>query len=121
MSEKIAAQWIFLCKLDAIPEGASKGFLLEGYKLFAVKQQGNFYIYRNSCPHLGIPLEWVDDQFLDTSNSMIQCANHGALFVIESGECVSGPCAGRKLQTLEFMTDNHAIFVSRSALLRRDI
>jgi nitrite reductase/ring-hydroxylating ferredoxin subunit len=120
MAEQTTNSWIFLCNLDVIPEGKSKGFILEGHKLFAVQQRGVFFLYRNSCPHLGIPLEWVDDQFLDASGSMIQCANHGALFVIGSGKCVSGPCAGRKLQALDIMTDNHALFVSRAALFGRD-
>ena len=33
---------------------------------------------------------------------MIQCANHGALFVIENGECVAGPCSGEALVALPF-------------------
>ena len=33
---------------------------------------------------------------------MIQCANHGALFVIENGECVAGPCNGKALIALPF-------------------
>lgn len=116
VEEKISNPWIFLCKLNDVPEGGSKGFVVEGHKIFAVKKQGNFFLYRNSCPHLGIPLEWVEDQFLDASGSMIQCANHGALFVIESGKCVSGPCDGRRLKALDVMTSNQALFVSRNSL-----
>ena len=87
-----------LCALTDIPEGGAKGFAQ--HKLFALKKQGKIYLYRNACPHLGIPLEWVEDQFLDSSQSMIQCANHAALFVIETGKCVAGPCSGKKLQPL---------------------
>ena|SRR5688572_13430352 len=85
-----------------ILEGSSKGFVCDGEKYFAVKKQNKIYVYKNSCPHIGVALEWVEDQFLDSSHSMIQCANHGALFVIESGKCVAGPCTGQKLTAVKF-------------------
>ncbi|MET0355492.1 MAG: Rieske 2Fe-2S domain-containing protein [Cellvibrio sp.] len=85
-----------------IPENRSKGFECNGEKYFAVKKQNKLYVYKNSCPHIGIALEWVEDQFLDSSQTMIQCANHGALFVIENGLCVAGPCTGQKLAAVSF-------------------
>ena len=85
-----------------ILENGSKGFDCNGEKYFAVKKQNKLYVYKNSCPHIGVALEWVEDQFLDNSHTMIQCANHGALFVIESGMCVAGPCTGRKLTAVKF-------------------
>jgi nitrite reductase/ring-hydroxylating ferredoxin subunit len=101
-----------LCALADIPEGGSKSFTLPERKLFAVKQRGKVYLYQNSCPHLGIPLEWVEDQFLDSSGSMIQCANHGALFVITSGKCVSGPCSGRTLNTIKYSLEAGDIYIA---------
>jgi len=100
-----------LCALDEIPEGASKGFTFAQQKVFVLKKQGKIFVYRNACPHLGIPLEWVEDQFLDSSASMIQCANHGALFVIETGKCVSGPCSGQKLQALKYQIIDGDIYL----------
>ena len=95
-----------------IPENGSKGFECNGEKYFAVKKDNTVYIYKNSCPHIGVALEWVEDQFLDSSHSMIQCANHGALFVIESGACVAGPCSGQKLTAVKFSIQNDLIFLS---------
>ena len=95
-----------------IPENGSKGFECNGEKYFAVKKDNSIYIYKNSCPHIGVALEWVEDQFLDSSQSMIQCANHGALFVIESGACVAGPCIGQKLMAVKFSIQNDLIFLS---------
>jgi len=63
------------------------------------------------CPHRGVPLEWQPDQFLDPSASLIQCATHGALFLIESGECVAGPCAGQFLTALDSREDEQGIWV----------
>ena len=110
--------WTILCDPDAIPVGSSRGFYVSGHKIFVVNKQGKFFVYQNSCPHLGINLEWVENQFLDSSNTMIQCANHGALFVIESGNCVAGPCAGRKLKAVAHRVDNHGLFISLDELNR---
>ena len=96
---------------DDIPDNGSKGFQLENDKYFAVKKSGKIFIYKNSCPHIGIALEWVEDQFLDSTKTMIQCANHGALFVIESGRCVSGPCSGQKLKAVPFSIVDGKIFL----------
>jgi nitrite reductase/ring-hydroxylating ferredoxin subunit len=93
-------QLIALCHLDDLAEGTSRGFKQGNQNVFAIKQGGQVFIYRNACPHLGIPLEWVENQFLDSSGTMIQCANHGAQFVIQSGQCVAGPCPGRSLQSI---------------------
>ena len=89
-----------LCDRDELPEGASRGFPGPRGGLLLVRREGRAYAYRNRCPHRGIPLEWQADQFLDVSGSLIQCATHGALFLIESGECVAGPCAGEVLEAL---------------------
>lgn len=88
--------------IQDIPENGSKGFECNGEKYFAVKKQHKVYVYKNVCPHIGVALEWVEDQFLDSSHTMIQCANHGALFVIENGLCVTGPCSGQKLAAVRF-------------------
>jgi nitrite reductase/ring-hydroxylating ferredoxin subunit len=106
-----------LCTLDEIPDGGSKGLQQDALKLLVIKQKNKVFVYRNSCPHLGIPLEWEQDRFLDSSGTMIQCANHGALFVIDSGTCVAGPCSGRKLEAIPFHIDNNTLFIQHSPSL----
>lgn len=101
----------FLCAGNALGEGQSRGFLLEERKLLAVRRDGRIFVYANRCPHRGIPLEWQTDRFLDASGSLIQCATHGALFLIESGACVAGPCAGKSLSALPCQERDGAIWV----------
>ena len=103
---------IFLCPSQALPEGTSRGFEYEEMRLFAVRREGQVHAYKNRCPHRGVPLEWQPDQFLDTSASLIQCATHGALFLIETGECVAGPCAGQMLTRLDCHEDSQGIWIS---------
>ena len=100
-----------LCHSDEIAEGKSKGFQLGEKFLFAVKKNGQIYVYENSCPHLGIQLEWQADEFLDIDASMIQCSSHGALFKIDDGECVLGPCQGQSLNKIDFTLEQGMIKV----------
>ncbi len=95
---------LLLARADEIGEGASKGFsvswqgeLIEG---FLVQQNGELYAYRNNCPHTGAPLDWMPDQFMDVEGRYIQCSMHGALFQVEDGLCIYGPCVSRRLEPL---------------------
>ncbi|MGH1485167.1 MAG: Rieske (2Fe-2S) protein [Cellvibrionaceae bacterium] len=98
-----------LCHLDDIPNNGSKGFSYQGQAIFAVRKNDNVFVYSNQCPHLGLPLEWQADKFLTNDDSLIQCATHGALFEIDSGQCIVGPCQGQKLIRIE--TSIHDQFV----------
>lgn len=91
-----------LCRLDDIPEGGSKGFAADSdafyADVFVVRTDNGVYAYRNRCPHTGAPMEWQPDRFLDYTGALILCGIHGALFRIEDGYCVAGPCARRSLE-----------------------
>ncbi|WP_395610530.1 Rieske (2Fe-2S) protein [Pseudomonas sp. B22129] len=101
----------FLCPSDSLAPDSSRGFEIDGCKLLAVRRGGVAYVYINRCPHRGITLEWQPDRFLDASASLIQCATHGALFLIESGECIAGPCAGQHLTALPSREDQQGLWV----------
>lgn len=91
-----------LCPLIDLSEGQSKGFKIDPDSHYAdivvVRTRKGVYAYRNRCPHTGAPMEWEPDQFLDYTGTVIQCGIHGALFRIEDGYCVSGPCARQSLR-----------------------
>ncbi|MGE8114670.1 Rieske (2Fe-2S) protein [Pseudomonas sp. NPDC086566] len=105
----------FLCPSEALAEGHSRAFSVDGIDLFGVRRQGQVYLYRNRCPHRGIPLNWAQHAFLDDSACLIHCAHHGALFLMESGECVAGPCEGEMLQALDCHEDSQGIWLRGSA------
>lgn len=96
-----------------IEEGSSKGFDVEDAYFFVVKRDNNIYLYRNSCPHLGTPLEWEEDKFLDADGAMIICSTHGALFEIETGRCLAGPCKGQYLQAVDYVLDNGLLMIEQ--------
>jgi nitrite reductase/ring-hydroxylating ferredoxin subunit len=90
-----------LCRLAEIADPGSRGFELDegtGCRaIFLVRRGATLAAYVNSCPHTGGPLDWVEDQFLDFDRRHILCATHGALFRIEDGHCLAGPCKGKGL------------------------
>ncbi|MFY9179767.1 MAG: Rieske (2Fe-2S) protein [Venatoribacter sp.] len=100
-----------LCHINDIEEGKSKGFAVNGEELFVVRMRDNYYVYRNHCPHMGINLEWLPDQFLDNDGCLIQCSMHGALFLIDSGLCIAGPCQNDHLTRLPFHIENEQIIL----------
>ena len=104
-----------LCQTDAIADPGSKSFeLKQGRKtvaLFVVHKDGKFSGYINSCPHTGVNLEWQEDQFLDMDNMFIQCSTHDALFEIDTGLCIAGPCVGDSLDAVDLIIENGQISV----------
>ena len=99
-----------LCDTDIISDPGSKSFDIKyGRKqlsLFVVHKDGRFNAYINSCPHTGVNLDWQQDQFLDMDNMFIQCSTHDALFEIDTGTCIAGPCVGDHLQAVELVIEN---------------
>jgi nitrite reductase/ring-hydroxylating ferredoxin subunit len=65
-----------------------------------VHWHGQWYAYVNRCPHTGVTLNWLPDQFFDVDMEYLQCGTHGALFQPQDGLCVYGPCVGRSLTCL---------------------
>ena len=70
------------------------------FKGFVVRKGKQVFAYQNYCMHVGHPLNWQPDSFLTADGSQIVCASHGAIYEIDSGVCVSGPCPGRVLRAV---------------------
>lgn len=104
-----------VCHIDDIPLNGSKAYRHQDQLVFGVKNKEGIYFYMNQCPHLGLPLEWQADQFLTNDKSMIQCATHGALFELDTGECVLGPCQGEHLTLLDIFIENEHVFVQATS------
>lgn len=106
-----------LVGLDEIGDPGSKGFSMEwrGEQLegLVVQRDTEVFAYVNRCPHTGAPLDWLPDQFLDSESSYIQCAVHGALFEIDSGRCIYGPCIDQHLQALAVEIEEGDVYLSQ--------
>lgn len=107
MSE-VAAEERVLCQLADIPDGDSRGFVPAAGAftgLFAVRRGLAVFVYVNSCPHIGVPLDPAPHRFLDARKSAIVCSTHGARFRIEDGVCTAGPCYGECLEAVPARVD----------------
>lgn len=104
---------IILCKEAEILEGQTKEFCIDAgtqtWEIFIAKKNGKLFGYLNSCPHTGAPLNWLPDQFLNLTGHFIQCALHGAQFLIEDGRCISGPCTGQYLTPVSLNSEGGII------------
>lgn len=91
-----------LCPIADLPPGSERGFTEEeaGGPLFAIGTEAGPVVFRNACPHLGVPLDWRPGRFLSADGSRIICATHGAEFRIADGLCLRGPCRGEHLTAL---------------------
>ncbi|HET8706764.1 MAG TPA: Rieske (2Fe-2S) protein [Pseudomonadales bacterium] len=92
-----------LCRVEELAELASRGFQFDQRKVFVVKKNGTVFVYENACPHVGITLEFSPDNFLDYDKNFIICSGHGALFSIETGYCIAGPCRGKALRKVDYL------------------
>jgi nitrite reductase/ring-hydroxylating ferredoxin subunit len=88
-----------ICLTEDIPEREARSYeTANGDNIFITQRDGCFYAYQNLCPHLQTELEFLENQFLDRYQEFIECSTHGALFLVETGECISGPCQGQSLE-----------------------
>ena len=109
-----------VCSREEIPDPGSREFEIPlGERLingFVVHWQGQWYAYRNNCPHTGVTLNWLPNQFFDTGQEYLQCSLHGALFQPRDGLCIYGPCVGRHLSSLLVVWQGDMLTIDCSAL-----
>lgn len=84
--------------VHSLPDGGAKGF---DAGWFAIRRGERVFAYLDRCPHFGrTTLAWKTDAYLTADRSHIRCAGHNALFDVETGICVGGPCLGEHLVPL---------------------
>lgn len=92
---------ISLGPLDLIVDGAARNYVLQigeaRFHGFVVRKGEAVFGYVDRCPHAGLPLAQQLDQYLTPDGGLITCSWHGAVFTVEEGACVGGPCAGARL------------------------
>lgn len=81
-----------------------------GEEIILVKVNGNTYGWRNSCPHVGVGLDYGDGDCLTEEGTLI-CSMHGALFEPDTGRCIAGPCAGDQLQQVPIRIEDGQVWL----------
>ena len=92
-----------LCRIEEIPEGGATSREVDsstgGFSVLLTRSQGRVHGFHNECPHAGRRLDWAPGRFLIESGTLV-CAAHGAQFVLDTGECIGGPCRGAGLKAI---------------------
>jgi nitrite reductase/ring-hydroxylating ferredoxin subunit len=103
-----------ICSLDDIKDNNSLGLSIRinGIlkKLIIIKEETRIFVYANTCPHIGGPLDLRPGQFLSHNNKNIICSTHGALFQIKTGLCIFGPCKDKYLETIPTRIEDNELF-----------
>jgi nitrite reductase/ring-hydroxylating ferredoxin subunit len=105
-----------LCPLEDIPHAGAKGFVFrEGGALFAgfiLREGQEVRGFIDRCPHNGMPLSALPNQYLTRDGKFIICSGHGALFLKADGACVAGPCAGESLESWAVAVSEGAVITA---------
>jgi nitrite reductase/ring-hydroxylating ferredoxin subunit len=76
-----------------------------------VKENDRYFAYENLCQHLPITLDLNGSEFFSNDKKYLQCHMHGAMYEIQSGLCIAGPCQGARLVALEIVEDETHVVV----------
>ena len=99
---------VVVAQVGEIQPGATKKFIVfvdgRETECFAVNHNGQLFAYVNSCRHVPMTMDWVENQFLTEDGSYILCATHGAAYELDTGECIFGPPCGKFLARVPLRT-----------------
>lgn len=104
-----------ICTASALSDGG-KGirFIIEHHgenqPAFVIRHNGVVYGYLNRCRHAPVELDWQEGLFFDSEHHYLICSMHGALYLPDSGYCISGPCRGKSLQPLSISEQDGAVY-----------
>jgi len=103
-----------LCVFAALPDGAAA---LVGDKrapaqerILVVRRGERIAGFVNCCPHMGLPLDWKPDRLALGGGAFLRCSHHGAVFRVDDGVCVAGPCLGDSLDVVKLRIVDGVVF-----------
>lgn len=106
-----------LCALGDIPDGGVHGVtvdLTSGTVSLVLTRFGNTVrAFHNECPHAGRRMDWAPNRFLLEHGHLV-CAAHGAVFTLDTGLCVGGPCRGQTLYPFPVRVVDGMVRLSRN-------
>jgi nitrite reductase/ring-hydroxylating ferredoxin subunit len=113
----VAEVWV--CRSLELAEGAVRTAHLgqddQGLPIMALlvrERSGAIVAYRNLCRHLPVPLDGGTGELLSEDGAHLVCGTHGAIYRLQDGYCVDGPCEGLALQRLFVREENGDLYVS---------
>ena len=105
-----------ICALAELDDPGARGFTMGRgdwpLRGFVVRRGAEVRAYVNHCPHAGHALNLRPHAFLAPDAPLIRCSSHGALFEIETGLCLAGPCAGAQLRAVALRLERGYVLIA---------
>jgi len=105
-----------ICLLNDIEDGSAKEFSYSSgndiHNIFIQRRGKEIFGYVNICPHAGTPLNMDEGHFMEKTGRYLMCHTHGALFQLDDGLCVAGPCNGAHLQPVSLKIEGEKIIIT---------
>ena len=127
-SEKVEV--FVICSANSIAPGGAKAFGLSRigesgearpFPIVIIRTHANAYLgYVNSCPHEGIWLNFGAGEFFTSDRALLKCGRHGAVFEIDTGVCVDGPCKSKSLEPIALAVVDGDVCLCGVALVEDD-
>jgi nitrite reductase/ring-hydroxylating ferredoxin subunit len=92
----------------ALPAGADRR---PREALVLLDLAGEVRAYLNRCRHLPIPIDSGSRSFLTFDKQHLLCGTHGALYRLDDGVCIAGPCLHLALEALPLEETDGELFV----------
>lgn len=119
-----------VCSAKSIARGSAKAFRLSRldetgttrpFSIAIIRTEANgFFGYINTCPHEGVWLNIGAGEFFSPDRRFLKCGRHGAIFEIETGLCVDGPCKGQSLEPVALAVIDEEVCLCGIALVEED-
>lgn len=104
----------YLCEINELRQLETKAFYSDIYqkKVIVLLFEQQIYAWLDACPHYvqAVPMSWKNDHYLSEDKKFIKCFAHGALFDFQTGDCVKGPCVGRKLTEVKIVVVGNKLY-----------
>jgi len=98
-----------LCAADDIREGQGKEIVFrhgqDAFRVVLFRLGRRVLACHNCCPHFSLQLNYEPDLFHLLEGGVLMCAHHTAMFRLEDGACIDGPCAGANLTPIALHLD----------------
>jgi len=97
--------------IEDFPDNSTSSLQVDYLLLLLYRTGDRVYLYENKCPHVHDTLDPLGGSVISSDGLLLNCQRHGAEFLSHSGECVSGPCLGERLNTVPFTLSNGDIYL----------
>ncbi|MFT3922469.1 MAG: Rieske 2Fe-2S domain-containing protein [Myxococcales bacterium] len=72
--------------------------------------------YLNECRHLPIPIDLGSRRYLTQDKRHLLCGTHGALYRLDDGVCVTGPCLSLALDALKLIEEDGVLYIDDTVI-----